>query len=256
MHTTPGLTSTHFPLTSMKRTQKGSDLEVTSLSRRFWPQMDSSTLQTQYWEPTGAAGEGGTVYAMGPGGSSSRLSVGQHRDKPQCWQAPNILPALLSWAHTAWPEAQPPALSHTQHQGSILHPAPAPDVRSASPAQHPRPAVSLLQKLQIFKENLTTSRERELLFQHALVCTEKPHFHATFQHKPDCCLAVCWQQTKAARGKLELCPANLHRERGETVRMSVMPGSSSPHQPHLHSAPKASREQFCLTALAAVEKHQ
>lgn len=87
IHTTSGLTSTHFPLTSMKRTQKGSDLEVTSLSRRFWPQTDNSTLQTQYWEPTGPAGVGVTVYAMDSSGSSSRQSAG-HKDgeKPQCEQ--------------------------------------------------------------------------------------------------------------------------------------------------------------------------
>lgn len=50
----------------------------------------------------------------GAQGSSSGHSVGQHRDKPQCWQAPNILSALLSWAHTAWPQAEPLALSHTR----------------------------------------------------------------------------------------------------------------------------------------------
>lgn len=81
MHTTSGLTSTHFPLTSMKRTQKGSDLEVTSLSRRFWPQTDNSTLQTQYWEPTGPVGVGVMVYAMDSSGSSSRRSVGQGMER-------------------------------------------------------------------------------------------------------------------------------------------------------------------------------
>lgn len=84
IHAASGLTSTHFPLTSMKRTQKGSDLEVTSLSRRFWPQTDNSTLQTQYWEPMGPAGVGVTVYAMDPSGSSSRQAVGhENREEPQ-----------------------------------------------------------------------------------------------------------------------------------------------------------------------------
>lgn len=69
----------------MKRTQKGSDLEVTSLSRRFWPQTDNSTLQTQYWELTGPAGVGLTVYAMDSCGRSSRQSVGhENEEKPQC----------------------------------------------------------------------------------------------------------------------------------------------------------------------------
>lgn len=87
IYTTSGLTSIHFPLTSMKRTQKGSDLEVTSLSRRFWPQTDNSTLQTQYWEPTGPAGVGVTVYAMDSSGRSSRQSVGhENEEKPQCKQ--------------------------------------------------------------------------------------------------------------------------------------------------------------------------
>lgn len=76
-------------------------MEVTSLSRRFWPQMDNSTLQTQYWEPMGPTGVGVMVYAMDPGDSSSRHSVGQEdRDKPQCWEAPNILSVLLSRAQS------------------------------------------------------------------------------------------------------------------------------------------------------------
>lgn len=69
----------------MKRTQKGSDLEVTSLSRRFWPQTDNSTLQTQYCVPTGPAGMRVAVYAMGSSSSSSRQSVGRKNgEKPQC----------------------------------------------------------------------------------------------------------------------------------------------------------------------------
>lgn len=54
-------------------------MEVTSLSRRFWPQMDSSTLQTQYWEPIGPAGEGVPVYAMDSSSSNPRQSVGHER---------------------------------------------------------------------------------------------------------------------------------------------------------------------------------
>jgi len=58
---------------------------VTSLSRRFWPQTDNSTLQTQYWEPMGPAGVGVMVYAMGSSSSSSRQSVGhENREEPQC----------------------------------------------------------------------------------------------------------------------------------------------------------------------------
>lgn len=58
-------TSVHLSFTSKNKTQKGSDLEATSRSRRFWQEMESSTLQTQYWEPTGAAEEVLNVYAMG-----------------------------------------------------------------------------------------------------------------------------------------------------------------------------------------------
>lgn len=46
------LTSTQFPSTSWKRTQKGSDLEATSLSSRLAAVTDSSTRVTQCWGPT------------------------------------------------------------------------------------------------------------------------------------------------------------------------------------------------------------
>lgn len=82
-HPWRGLTSIHLPPFSVKRTQKGSDLEVTSRSSRFWPLTDSSTLHTQYWEPTGAGPAAGApppgMWAMGVGGgggSSSWQSAG------------------------------------------------------------------------------------------------------------------------------------------------------------------------------------
>lgn len=62
-------------------------MEVTSLSSRFWPQMDSSTLQTQYWEPMGPAGGGVPVYAMDSSSSSSRQSAGQRESRKPSGEA-------------------------------------------------------------------------------------------------------------------------------------------------------------------------
>lgn len=99
-----GLTSIHRPLLSVKRTQKGSDLEVTSRSSRFWPLTDSSTLHTQYWEPMGAAPAAGApgpcMWAMGGGGGggnsswqSAGIGVGCQREGTDIY-------------HTTWVERQ------------------------------------------------------------------------------------------------------------------------------------------------------
>lgn len=98
--------------------------------------MDNSTLQTQYWEPMGPAGVGVMVYAMDPGGSSSRQSVGQEdRDKPQCWEAPNILSALE--LGTEWPQAEPLALSYTRDLSHEAFLAPSPRCPEWEPSGAP-----------------------------------------------------------------------------------------------------------------------
>lgn len=144
----------------MKRTQKGSDLEVTSLSRRFWPQMDNSTLQTQYWEPTGPAGVGVTVYAMDSSGSSSRQSVGhENREKPQCEQKGRkrfVGTGVLGTGRGATSRAFCCKLHSISYEAFLapklcsvtipMWPPHQADVLSGSPAEHLQPALVFLHK--------------------------------------------------------------------------------------------------------------
>lgn len=144
IHPASGLTSTHFPLTSMNRTQKGSDLEVTSLSRRFWPQTDSSTLQTQYWEPIGPAGEGVPVYAMDSSSSNPRQSVGHERKEKDLRASSKAGSHTKCWMQNhlqGFPGSQAPALpGHHPHTGAV------PGFLSGSSAEQQNPVVALLHK--------------------------------------------------------------------------------------------------------------
>lgn len=75
--------------------------------------MDNSTLQTQYWVPTGPAGMRVAVYAMGSSGSSSRQSVGhKNGEKPQCvWKGRRHSVGGVDWAQTEGPPPEPRVLN-------------------------------------------------------------------------------------------------------------------------------------------------